>query len=175
MGSIQAGMRPTKRSQTCMMSVMHRYGYSFVQRNLTQPTACRSHHFTLRYCRNLNSISSYTRPNARNTHLGVPLQLATRPKLLRTAGKANLLLLTVFYCCCSPLFTVSSSATAAVATASAPAMSVAAVVVGWLVIGGSVFRSIPQIARILRRKRYETIIYRCPVDIKRTCLILSAK
>ena len=108
MGPVQAGMRPTKCSQTCMMSVMHRYGYSFVQRNLTQPTACRSHHFTLRYCRNLNSISSYTRPNARNTHLGVPLQLATRPKLLRTAGKANLLLLTVFYCCCSPLFTLTN-------------------------------------------------------------------
>jgi hypothetical protein len=45
--------------------------------------------------------------------------------------------------------------TAVAATGASPLLSVVAVVVGWLVIGGSLFRSIPQIARIIKKQRYD--------------------
>jgi ABC-type multidrug transport system permease subunit len=43
--------------------------------------------------------------------------------------------------------------TVAAATGASPLVSVIAVVVGWLVIAGSIFRSVPQIARIIKKKR----------------------
>ena len=53
---------------------------------------------------------------------------------------------------CTPQASIATLA-AVPAPSSPPAVAVFAVVVGWLVIAGSLFRSVPQISRILKNKR----------------------
>ncbi|KAL4538397.1 hypothetical protein Ndes2526B_g03298 [Nannochloris sp. 'desiccata'] len=48
--------------------------------------------------------------------------------------------------------TAAVSTTAVSATGASPLLSIVAVIVGWLVIAGSLFRSVPQIARIIKKQ-----------------------